>query len=623
MKKLRLLVETLCATFLLYSPTVAQAQYYTSTNRKAVAAYESGISAMQQSDIPSAIASFQQAIRLDPDFVEPYLTLGDYSLEAALYAQAEHYYTALLQRNIRSKRWREEAEKGARTARFRQQMLDHPVPFEPINLGPSINSQYEEYFPALTVDDSSLVFTRRFPRNQHTTANTPEEEDLYISRLGKDGAWQQAQRISEPLNSHDNEGAQCISQDGRIMFFTACGREDGAGRCDIYMCVRRGGRWSKPRNLGPAVNSGGWESQPSFSIDGRTLYFVSDRPGGYGGMDIWMTTFENGHFTTPQNLGPEVNTAEDETCPFIHFDDQTLYFASKGHVGMGGSDLYLSRRQADGSWGQAQNLGYPINTEADESGLVVDFFAQKAYMASNRLGGYGGMDIFCFDLPVQAAPRAVYSLNGTVTDAKTGKPMAANIEILDLGDGIEKEATGRVVANTSSDDVDGRYSITLVQGRDYAVNVSAKGYLFHSSTMYTSYGLEEGTTRGDLIVAHDIQMQPIEKGASIRLDNIFFDVASSELVDMSHVELDKLVDLLGKNPSLRVEIGGHTDNVGSEADNQKLSEARAKAVYDYLVAHGIDPARLSFAGFGASQPVADNATPEGRQLNRRTVMRIL
>lgn len=595
---------------------------YSSANKKAVRQYENAMNLIS-TDPAGALRCIDLALEADPSFAEAMMTGGDLCMQQGLAERARGYYQRFIQSGSRHKRWVEEAQHQIACIDFISHAKEHPVPFEPINLGPSINSQYEEYFPALTVDDSSLVFTRRFPRNQHTTANTPEEEDLYISRLGKDGAWQQAQRISEPLNSHDNEGAQCISQDGRIMFFTACGREDGAGRCDIYMCVRRGGRWSKPRNLGPAVNSGGWESQPSFSIDGRTLYFVSDRRGGYGGMDIWMTTFENGRFTTPQNLGPEVNTAEDETCPFIHFDDQTLYFASKGHVGMGGSDLYLSRRQADGSWGQAQNLGYPINTEADESGLVVDFFAQKAYMASNRLGGYGGMDIFCFDLPAQAAPRAVYSLNGTVTDAKTGKPMAANIEILDLGDGIEKEATGRVVANTSSDDVDGRYSITLVQGRDYAVNVSAKGYLFHSSTMYTSYGLEEGTTRSDLVVAHDIQMQPIEKGASIRLDNIFFDVASSELVDMSHVELDKLVDLLGKNPSLRVEIGGHTDNVGSEADNQKLSEARAKAVYDYLVEHNIEAGRLAYKGYGESRPVADNATDEGRRLNRRTEMTIL
>lgn len=595
---------------------------YSSTNKKAVRQYENAMN-LVSSDPAGALRCIDLALEADPAFAEAMMTGGDLCMQQGLTDRARDYYQRFVQSGSRHKHWVEEARRQIACIDFMAEAKAHPVPFEPTNLGPSINSQYEEYFPALTVDDSSLVFTRRFPRNQHTTANTPEEEDLYISRLDKNGAWQQAERISEPLNSHDNEGAQCISQDGRIMFFTACGRQDGAGRCDLYMCVRKGGKWSKPRNLGPAVNSGGWESQPSFSIDGKTLYFVSDRRGGYGGMDIWMTTFENGRFTTPQNLGPEVNTSEDETCPFIHFDDQTLYFASKGHVGMGGSDLYVSRRQADGSWGPAQNLGYPINTEADESGLVVDFFAQKAYMASNRLGGYGGLDIFCFDLPVRAKPHAVYSLNGTVTDAKTGRPMAANIEILDLGDGLGMEATGRVVANTSSDDVDGRYTITLVQGHDYAVNVSAKGYLFHSSTMYTSYGFEEGTTRGDLIFTHDIQMQPIEKGASIRLDNIFFDVASSELVDMSHVELDKLVELLGKNPSLRVEIGGHTDNVGSEADNQRLSEARAKAVYDYLVEHNIGADRLAYRGYGESRPVADNASDEGRRLNRRTEMTIL
>lgn len=601
---------------------VASFGQYSSTNKKAVKLYESAV-ARYGVDPAEALRLLDQALVADPEFGEAMLTAGDISMAQRLYDRSRRYYQQVIDAKRCSRLWKEEAAFNLKVIDFRQQAMANPVPFQPVNMGASVNSCYEEYFPALTVDGRNLVFTRRFPRNAQTTANTPDEEDFYVCQLGEDGNWSEATRMEEPLNSHDNEGAQCISQDGRIMFFTACGRNDGTGRCDIYMCVRRGDKWSKPRNLGPGVNSGGWESQPSFSIDGKTLYFVSDRRGGYGGMDIWMTTFEDGHFSSPQNLGPNINTAEDETCPFIHYDDQTLYFASKGHLGMGGSDLFLSRRQEDGTWGKAENLGYPINTEGDESSLVTDFEGRTAYMSSNRFGGFGGMDIFSFELPEKSRPTMVVYMRGIVTDAKTNQPLAADIQILDLGDGINKIGDGRVVANTSSDAVTGEFLVSLPPMREYALNVSAKNYLFYSSNVMLGYGIEAGISRNDLEWKENVALNPIVKGESMRLYNVFFESGRYELLAESHVELDKVVELMKKNPSIKMEIGGHTDNVGKEADNLVLSEQRAKSVYDYLVGKGIDAGRLSFKGYGESRPVDDNGTDEGRYRNRRTELTVI
>ncbi|MCQ2299609.1 MAG: OmpA family protein [Bacteroidales bacterium] len=641
MKKLLILLAILAPLSLL-------AQRYTTSNAKAIKMFEKGKNFLYQSRGDEAVKCFYECLSLDPDMIEADIILAEWFFDAKDYAKSKQHYYAVVQKRPdfftiawmqlgdlelndgnygeakanyeqflkldRSNADRHKAaEQGIRCADFRAYAVAHPVDFEPVNLGPDINTKDDEYLPALTVDGLTLIYTRRFPRTRNTIPGLNEEEDFYISSF-KDGSWTPSRRMAEPVNSFDNEGAQCISQDGRIMFFTACGRRDGAGRCDLYMCTRKGDRWSTPRNLGPAVNTGAWESQPSFSIDGKTLYFVSDRAGGYGGMDIWKTVYGQGGWSEPVNLGPTINTSGNEMSPFIHYDDQTLYFSSNGHPGMGDMDLFCSRRQEDGTWGKPTNLGFPINTDAAETNLIVSADGHTAYYSSDREGGYGKQDLYSFVLPVEQRPVITLCMKGSVADAKTGNPLSAQIQVKDM-------TTGNIVASTSSDSHSGLYQVSLPSGLDYVIHATAKGYLFYSETYRLNNSIDEDWTwKADTV---DIAMVPIEAGQRIALKNVFFETNKSEILEASEVELNTIVDILQKNPTLHVELGGHTDNVGSPAANQKLSEQRAFAVYSFLIQQGIPAERLTYKGYGESQPVADNGSEEGRQQNRRTEMKVM
>lgn len=546
--------------------TNVMGQHYTTTNNKAIKLFEKGQQALYQSHPTDAIHLFQQALQQDPNFVEANIILAEWYLDANNPDQAkQHYYAAVhtsptfftlawlqlgqlelnqgnytqaqanfqqfLQLDKKNPDRHQAAQFGLASAQFRIHALSNPVPFHPQNMGPNINTPYDEYLPALTADGQTLIFTRRMPRKPTSTCSTPEEEDFYQSTL-TNGTWGPATRMTEPVNSTDNEGAQCISQDGRIMIFTACERRDGAGRCDLYQCLWHGNQWSKPRNLGPAINTPSWESQPSLSLDGHTLYFVSDRKGGYGGTDIWKSTLVEGQWTTPVNLGPTINTPGNESCPFIHYDDQTLYFTSDGHIGMGGTDIFLSRRNPDGTWATPQNLGHPINTPSDESNLIVSPDGLTAIFSSDKLSGHGRQDLFTFQLPEPLRPHPT------------------------------------------------TYKEEIAQANQLTV------------------------------------------GQSITLQNVFFQTGKYTLLESSLVELDKVVELLNTHPTIKIELGGHTDNVGNPVDNQHLSEQRAKACYDYLIQRGIHPTRLSYHGYGEMQPIAPNDTPQGRAQNRRTVFTI-
>ena len=502
-------------------------------NKKSVAQFERATEAAARGDNDAAATALRRALDLDPSNTEAQLLLGTIELRRGNNQVAIDEYEAYFRQKGRNSLWDREAELGLATARFRLQAMANPVPFKPINLGPDINTADDEYLPSLTADDHTLIFTRRLPRRPSTTAETPYEEDFYISAYDTvELGWGKAARMPEPLNSTDNEGAQTISFDGRIMVFTACNRRDGHGRCDLYISVRRGEKWGRPHNLGPVVNTGAWEAQPSLSVDGRTLYFVSNRRGGYGGSDIWATDYIDGHWTTPRNLGPTINTPGDETAPFIHFDNRTLYFASTGHLGMGGSDLFVVRRNADDtSWSEPRNLGYPINTSADENNLIVSPDGRTALFSSDRYEGYGKQDLYSFQLPPAVRPEPVRYI----------EPLTAAAPLQHPGD-------------------------------------------------------------------------------TLTLRSVYFETAKATLVETSQAELDRLAELLLSRPEIEIEIGGHTDSTGSDETNQRLSAQRATVVRDYLVERGVAQSRLTARGYGSSQPVATNATPEGRALNRRTTV---
>ncbi|MBS1934293.1 MAG: OmpA family protein, partial [Bacteroidetes bacterium] len=358
------------------------------------------------------------------------------------------------------------------------------------------------------------------------------------------------------------------------------------------------------------VNSEFWDAAPSLSPDKRDLYFTSNRAGGFGGNDIYVChRLPNGRWSEPENLGPEINTVGDESTPFIHADNQSLYFTSNGRQGYGGDDLFVTRKDATGKWSKPENLGYPINTIENEGSIVISADGKTAYYASDRSDSRGGLDIYTFQLPDNVRPFRTLWIKGKVFDAKTNKGLPSAVELIDL-------ATKQIISKVQTSET-GNYFITLPVGKDYAFNVNRRGYLFFSENFPLSKKEPDSTYN------IDIPLQPIEANATVVLKNIFFDINKYEIKIESQVELDEVVQLMKDNPTVKIEISGHTDNVGKPSDNLKLSENRARAVVAYLTLKGIDAARLSFKGLGDTKPVADNRTEEGRAKNRRTELRVV
>ncbi len=557
-----------------------------------------------------AISAYRSAIEINPTFFPPaYLNLAVLELKNGEYAGAKEHAEKYLGTGSYNRRTRDMAQGVLQNAEFGLQALEAPVPFDPVNLGDSINSERDEYWPSLSLDESILVFTVMLPidpddpqvyRNRH--------EDFFYSRKINDH-WSKAKNAGAPLNTLDNEGAQCISSDGKYLFFTACNRENGMGMCDIYYTRRLEKGWSQPVNLGPPVNSRFSEKHPSISSDGRTLYFASNRPGGKGGLDLWYSTLkEDGTWSEPVNLGDSINTPAHEQSPFIHTDDRTLYFSSNGWPGMGEFDLFYTRG-TDSAWSKAINLGYPINTRNQEEGLIVSRDGKTAYFSSNRLSGKG-KDIYKFKLYEEARPDLVSYLKGKVYDEKTGELLPASCELINI-------RTGKVKFHEQASP-QGDFMVVLPANDNYALNVSHPGYLFYSD----HFSIERVYTHEEPFLM-DIPLQPIEIGERIILRNVFYEFDSYTLKEVSRVELDRVVRFMDEHPSLVAEIGGHTDSRGTEAYNLELSEKRSESVVNYLINNGIEPDRIRSKGYGEFSPVASNETKEGRALNRRTELKIL
>ena len=548
-----------------------------------------------------SIEEYRKVIAINPDFSRGvYLKLGESEISDAQYVIAQqHLQKYLTYPNIQDKDIYF-AKKLLKDCDFSLEAIQHPVSFKPINVGPEINTGADEYLPVATADESELIFTRKINNN----------EDFYKS-VKLSGKWQTATYLSNNINTPNyNEGAQSITADGKYLFFTGCNRPDGLGRCDIYIAKKQGDDWGKPYDLNPPVNTSGWESQPSISADGRTLYFVSNRKGGYGGYDIWKSTVTDKGWSEPQNLGPNINTPYDEQSPYIHADDSTLYFCSNGWPGLGGMDLFVSHLGKNGQWQKPQNLGYPINSSGDENGLTVTASGQYAFFASNNLNGFGGYDIYYFELPENIRPHVVTYVKGIVIDAVTKQPLEASVEIIDL----EKNAT--VYQDNSSPEY-GDFLVTLTAGKNYGLNVSKDGYLFYSA----NFSLLGHEAREPYQLT--VELSPIEVGNKVVLNNIFFDTNKFDLKPDSKAELQKLIDFLNLNPSVHIEISGHTDNVGNNQANQVLSENRAKSVYQYLITNGITAARLIYKGYGETQPIMPNISDANRAKNRRTEFKII
>ena len=566
-------------------------------------------------DYEKSLKHYERCIEIKPDFFpEVYFSAAGFQLKFGQYEKAlknfEKYLT-YVNAPLMSKPY---AKDGIRDCKFALEALKHPVDFNPINMGEAINSPMSEYFPSISVDGETFLYTRQLKSEMTYTGYN---EDFFLSTF--DGHnWTQSVNV-KPINSLTNEGAPTLSANGRFLIFTSCdnpvegyGRDrKGFGSCDLFYTFRVGDNWSKPKNLGQTINSRNWETQPSFSADGKTLYFIRGlgRPPNRQ-QDIWTCELtEAGTWSKPRPLSSVINTKGVEESVFIHPDGKTLYFSSNGHPGMGGLDIYMSKKGEDGEWQTPINLGYPINTFSEENSLLVGASGNIAYFASDREGGLGGLDLYQFELPENLKPDPVNYLKGKVYDAQTKKPLEARFELVDL-------ETGKVVVISHSDRSSGEFLVSLPINKEYALNATSEGYLFYSENfMLTEGSLKEPYRK-------DAPLNKIEVGKTVVLRNVFFDTDKFDLKQKSKIELNRLMAFLEKNPTVKIELGGHTDNVGSAKSNQVLSNNRARAVYDYLLSQGVVAERLSTKGYGDTKPIADNNTEEGRAENRRTEFKI-
>jgi len=609
----------------------------TTKSRRAAKAYREAKSYLAVQDYNNAKTSLDEALLLDDRFVEAWILLGDVNIglgdkkngveayrnsiplaprfsfpmyyrlaiaEHSLgdYSEALQHIRKYLSSKKISEKYRKKANSLKKSCEFSISAKRSPVTFNPANLGANINTDADEYLPALSADGSTLIFTRS------KKIDGFRNEDFYLSYNNTDD-WLLAKNLGEPINTPQNEGAQCITADGLTLYFTACSRNDSYGRCDIYESNFVKDKWTEPVNLGENINTENWESQPAISADGRQLFFVSNRSGGIGGKDIWVS-YKNakGTWTKAKNLGKDINTSKDDISPFLHWDNQTLYYSSKGFVGMGGFDIFLSRLDESGDWGVVKNIGYPINSPSDENSLIVAKDGRSAYFASAYFNqGRSDLDLYTFDLPQESRAREVAYVQGVITDAKTRKPIKAEIELVDLQSGRSYKS--------SHSDTDGDYMFCLPSDAEYALTVSKKNYLFYSENIQLK---QEGS-----ILLKNFKLEALEVGEQVRLDNIFFELEAYILKDASATELNKIIQFMESNPFLVVEIGGHTDNSGSKNYNLDLSEQRAASVKNALVQRGLNSERIQIKGYGMSEPLNTNSSEEERAINRRTELKII
>jgi outer membrane protein OmpA-like peptidoglycan-associated protein/tetratricopeptide (TPR) repeat protein len=560
----------------------------------------------QQKFYEKSESMFQGAIELSPEYDnEMYFSLASVQAEMKKYLlAADNFDQYILREKIKPEKVKK-AIKLRDNLRFKDFALQHPVPFEPVDAGPAINTKFSEYSPSLALDGSSMIFTRNMG-----------QEDFYIAAIDSLSQFNNASPLFN-LNTNQNEGAHAISADGRFMVFTACDRRDVFGSCDLYYSMLMDDRWTIPVNMGHRVNSAAWDSQPTLSADGRTLIFSSRRLGTKGGADLWTTwRDEKDAWVTPVNLGPEINSSGDDESPFLHPDGQTLYFRSDGHPGMGSFDIFYSRKnEYTDTWQKPENIGYPINTEGEEGAFVVSLDGKTAYFASDTdfsTGkSKGNLDIYYFHLYEEARPKPSGFIKGFVTDAISGLPLKVKVTIKDLTSG-----KNNFVLNT---DKDGYFISGISVGKNYACIIQHKDYQYYAENInLTLVDILHHPYLLKIALLPVTKIKEVTENEPVVLQNIFFKSGSAELLAESGAEIDLLYTLLIENPELNIKITGYTDNVGKEEDNKLLSEQRAAAVAHALIAKGIDSKRINSEGKGELFPIDTNNTEAGRQKNRRT-----
>jgi outer membrane protein OmpA-like peptidoglycan-associated protein len=635
-------MQKILFTTLLYllAITIGTAQTYQPdlVNKKALDIYFKALDNLNFGNTKEALPMLEKAIAIDNRFADAYLSMAGAYGELKDYAKSVYFYekgraidTAyfkyyhlpysinlaglgkfsaalsavnqflqipnLNEKSLKSGEYRRNCYNFALNYEHQNHITDYV--FAPINLGDSVNSPQSEYYPSFTIDDSTLVFTRRAEGIR---------ENFILSKKNGQG-FSKATLINGQLNTEPSKGGINISQDGEWLIFAGNFPGKGYGDFDLYISYNTPQGWSVPVNLGNNINSDYWESSPSLSADKNTLYFSSNRPGGLGGKDLYISyRSAAGKWDIPQNMGPAINSKGDDLAPFIHADNHTLYYTSNGLPGYGGSDIYILRKDSSNTWGLPENAGYPINTIENEGSLFVASDAVTAYYASDRSDSRGGLDLYKFTLRKNIQPAKTLYVQGYVKDALSLKNIPCSVELIN-------NSTQQSETKIQTDET-GFYFITLAVGKDYTFTVNRKGYLFYSD-LY-----ELSKKQPDSTYIKDIALQPIQLNATGILKNIQFDINSANLQNISLIELNKLLQLLHDNMLVKIEISGHTDNTGTANTNLQLSAKRAKAVAEYLIANGIDANRISYKGYGSTKPIAENTTEEGRALNRRTAFTV-
>lgn len=640
-------MKGLTIAVLLLAGTMVFAQDLSTSSKKAIKNYEKATQYFRQKQDAQAEQFLWEAVGADNEFIEAWFMLAQIYLDKKQGAKAAKYYlnglevdpdtygagylkVADLEFSIGEyylsrehlEKWKSYNYSDAKALALATKLelnlsfaidaINNPLPFNPMSLGPAINTTQYEYWPSLSIDESRIFFTVLGKQNEKLAKTRLDlQEDFYFA-IQENGKWKDRTYLGAPVNTNSNEGAQTVTADGKYIYFTACNRPDGHGRmCDLYYSrVDETGKWSKPVNLGDVVNTTASEKHPSVSADGRMLVFASNKGGGEGSYDIWMTKMEEGSWQKPVNLGDSINSQGMEQSPFLHPDQRTLYFSSDGWPGMGKGDIFMSKLKDDGTWSSPKNLGFPINTFNEEVGFIVNASGREAYYSSNRRDGTD-TDIYKFEIPEEIRPNPVSYIKGRVYDSRTMKGIEALFQLVDLN-------TGELVVESASNPGEGDYLVSLPTGSSYLFNVSQRGYLFYSD----HFALSETYSQLDPMKM-DIPLEPIRAGKSVILNNIFYETDSYDLKDHSLVELDKIYDFLSLNKNVKVEISGHTDNVGSSQYNHQLSNLRADAVVRYLEGKGIEAERLVSEGYGDTAPIGTNDTEEGRAKNRRTELKIV
>ena len=550
-----------------------------------------------------------KAIELCTDnFPKAYYFLGEIAYKRKDYVNADIYLKKAINLQIGDPYY-SDAIMLYENAKILAQIINNPVKFNP-QIVKGISTQDDEYLPIISPDQELSFFTRRSDKMSLQDITTTTIEEFVFSKK-INGDFEVGQALTYPFNLESNEGGASITINNKILYYTKCIRDNkGYNNCDIYYVNRENGAWSNvqefPKNISK-IDS--WESQPTVSSDGKTIIFSSDRSGGYGKMDLYEISKVNDTWTSAKNLGSTINSNENEKSPYLHTDGKTLFFASTNFPSLGGFDIFYSRKDSLGNWQKPINIGYPINTVADEISLFVSTDGNQAYFASNNLNGIGGWDIYSFGLYEGAKPERVLFLKGDLLDENKQIIEDVELEIKNLT--TQEITTIKVDAGTYVS------SLTLAKDDDVLITIKKEGFAFNSTYISTE------DTSFNSPSALNFEMQSLEQGKSFSIENIYFDNNSYELKRATNEILIEFAKYLEVNNTLIIEINGFTDNVGNQADNQLLSENRAKAVRDLILLQGISEKRVFYNGFGESSPITSNDTEKGREQNRRTEFKII